>query len=204
MSLRQLEDLQMQSPKTVRLYNLVDGCPFTIPSLDDQFKLLYLVRGNDSTCKVQGYKKTEAGGYSPFSDFFSPGTQVVPDKTRQILSSNKNGELSIPKEYIAEISNEKKEENKKQKNKGVKKMSIQLIETLQTNKNSVGRPKKHRIELPHGEEFTVSKIAQKLGVKKFVVNNEIARIQRENPENIRVVGSLTQSKGKPARVFKLI
>lgn len=194
----------MPSLKPVRLYNLVDGSPFTIPFLGDQFKLLYLVRGNDSTCKVQGYKKTEAGGYSPFSDFFSPGTEVFPDRTRKLLSTNKDGELSIPKEYIAEILSEKKEENKKTKNKGVKKMSIEVIDTLKSNKKSVGRPKKHRIELPHGEEFTVSNIAQKLGVKKFVVNNEIARIQRENPENIQVVGALPQSKGKPARVFKLI
>jgi hypothetical protein len=50
----------------------------------------------------------------------------------------------------------------------------------------------------------VSKIAAKFGVKKFVVNNEIAKIQRENPESIKVVGSMPQGKGKPAKVFKLV
>jgi len=192
----------MQSPKFIRLDNLVDGSPFTLPALGDQYKLLYLVRGGDSTCKVQGYKKTEAGGYSPFSDFFSPGTQVLNDKTRQILLISKDGELSIPKEYISEILEERKEENKKTK-KGVKKISVE-IESPIGIKNSVGRPKKHRIELPHGEEFTVSGIAEKLGVKKFVVNNEIARLQRERPENLKIIGSAPQGKGKPARVFKLI
>lgn len=203
MYLRQLEDLQMHSRKSVRLDNLVDGSPFTIPFLGDQYKLLYLVRGGDSTCKVQGYKKTEAGGYSPFSDFFSPGTEVVSDKTRNILSISKDGELSIPKEYVSEILSEKQEEKKVKKSKGVKKMSVETQLPIGT-KNAVGRPKKHRIELPHGEEFTVSKIAEKLGVKKFVVNNEIARLQRETPESLQVVGSVPQGKGKPARVFKLI
>lgn len=203
MYLRQLEDLQMHSRKSVRLDNLVDGSPFTIPFLGDQYKLLYLVRGGDSTCKVQGYKKTEAGGYSPFSDFFSPGTEVVGDKTRNILSISKDGELSIPKEYVSEILSEKQEEKKVKKSKGVKKMSVETQSPVGV-KNAVGRPKKHRIELPHGEEFTVSKIAEKLGVKKFVVNNEIARLQRETPESLQVVGSVPQGKGKPARVFKLI
>jgi hypothetical protein len=193
----------MPSPKRVRLYNLVDGSPFTIPSLDDQYKLLYLVRGNDSTCKVQGYKKTEAGGYSPFSDFFSPGTEVLPDRTRKVLSANKNGELSIPKEYVGEIlHNNNKEENQKLK-KGVKKMSVQMIESVEETKKPVGRPKKHRIELPHGEEFTVSNIAERLGVKKFVINNEIARIRRDAPQQIEIVGSMLRAKGKPASVFKL-
>jgi hypothetical protein len=194
----------MQSPKQVRLYNLVDGSPFTIPSLDDQYKLLYLVRGNDSTCKVQGYKKTEAGGYSPFSDFFSPGTEVLPDRTRKVLSTNKDGELSIPKEYVVEILNNNKKENQKTKTKGVKKMSVQMIDSIEETKKAVGRPKKHRIELPHGEEFTVSNIAERLGVKKFVINNEIARIQRQHPQELQIVGSMMRSKGKPARVFKLI
>lgn len=193
----------MHSRKSVRLDNLVDGSPFTIPFLGDQYKLLYLVRGGDSTCKVQGYKKTEAGGYSPFSDFFSPGTEVVSDKTRNILSISKDGELSIPKEYVSEILSEKQEEKKVKKSKGVKKMSVETQSPVGV-KNAVGRPKKHRIELPHGEEFTVSKIAEKLGVKKFVVNNEIARLQRETPESLQVVGSVPQGKGKPARVFKLI
>jgi len=193
----------MPSPKHVRLYNLVDGSPFTIPSLDDQYKLLYLIRGNDSTCKVQGYKKTEAGGYSPFSDFFSPGTEVLPDRTRKVLSTNKNGELSIPKEYVGEIlHNNNKEENQKLK-KGVKKMSVQMIESVEETKKPVGRPKKHRIELPHGEEFTVSNIAERLGVKKFVINNEIARIRRDTPQQIEIVGSMLRAKGKPASVFKL-
>lgn len=203
MYLRQLEDLQMHSRKSVRLDNLVDGSPFTIPFLGDQYKLLYLVRGGDSTCKVQGYKRTDAGGYSPFSDFFSPGTEVVSDKTRNILSISKDGELSIPKEYVSEILSEKQEEKKVKKSKGVKKMSVETQSPVGV-KNAVGRPKKHRIELPHGEEFTVSKIAEKLGVKKFVVNNEIARLQRETPESLQVVGSVPQGKGKPARVFKLI
>ena len=203
MYLRQLEDLQMHSRKSVRLDNLVDGSPFTIPFLGDQYKLLYLVRGGDSTCKVQGYKRTDAGGYSPFSDFFSPGTEVVADKTRNILSILKDGTLPIPKEYVSEILTEKQEEKKVKKSKGVKKMSIETQLPIGT-KNAVGRPKKHRIELPHGEEFTVSKIAEKLGVKKFVVNNEIARLQRETPESLQVIGSVPQGKGKPARVFKLI
>lgn len=193
----------MHSRKSVRLDNLVDGSPFTIPSLTDQYKLLYLVRGGDSTCKVQGYKRTDAGGYSPFSDFFSPGTEVVADKTRNILSILKDGTLPIPKEYVSEILTEKQEEKKAKKSKGVKKMNIETQLPIGT-KNAVGRPKKHRIELPHGEEFTVSNIAAKLGVKKFVVNNEIARLQRETPESLQVIGSVPQGKGKPARVFKLI
>jgi hypothetical protein len=49
----------------------------------------------------------------------------------------------------------------------------------------------------------VSNVAAKLGVKKFVINNEIARIQRETPDILQVVGSVPQGKGKPARVFKL-
>lgn len=194
----------MQSLKRIRLQNLADGSPFILPLLKDEFKLMYLVRAGDSTCKVQGYKKTEAGGYSPYSDFFSPATEVEHDKTRSILSINKDGGLSIPKEYLNTILDEKEEKTKEKKetkkvSKVVKKMNIE------TNvKNAVGRPKKHRVELPHGEEFTVSKIAAKLGVKKFVVNNEIAKIQRENPELIKVVGSISQGKGKAAKVFKLV
>jgi len=193
----------MQSRKCVRLDNLVDGTPFNLPSLGDQFQLLYLVRGGDSTCKVQGYKKTEAGGYSPFCEFFAPATEVVIDNERQTLSASKDGTLPIPKEYISKILTEKQEEKKVKKSKGVNKMRVET-QLLIGTKNVVGRPKKHRIELPHGEEFTVSNIAAKLGVKKFVVNNEIARLKRETPESLQVIGSVPQGKGKPARVFKLI
>jgi hypothetical protein len=79
-------------------------------------------------------------------------------------------------------------------------MSIEIEEQV---KNGAGRPKKHSIQLPRGEEFTVGNIAAKLGVKKFVINNEIAKIQRENPDAIQIVGTKPQGKGKPARVFKL-
>lgn len=199
----------MTSDKRVRLQNLADGSPFILPSLKNEFKLMYLVRAGDSTCKVQGYRITDAGGYSPYSDFFAPATEVLHDHTRKILSINKEGALSIPKEHLNEIFADKQEEDKEQvskkqktKSKVVKKMSIENIEN--NDKNAVGRPKKHSIQLPHGEEFTVSKIAQKLGVKKFVVNNEITRIKRETPEIIKIVGVAQKGKGKPAKVFKII
>jgi hypothetical protein len=193
----------MQSRKPTRLQNLQDGSPFIIEPLREVFKLMYLIRGGDSTCKVQGYKQTDAGGYSPFIDFFAPATEVLYDEERQALPILEQGGVAIPKEYLNLILNEEKEEKKqvKQKTKKVKKMNIEAI--AKTN-NGAGRPKKHSIELPHGEEFTVSKIAAKLGVKKFVVNNQIAKIQRENPDSIKVVGSMPQAKGKAARVFKLI
>jgi hypothetical protein len=198
----------MKSIKMSRLDNLVDGSPFIIPSLENHFKLLYLMRGGDSTCKVQGYKMTDAGGYTQFSDFFSPATEVLYDKDRSCLPISKDGEISsIPKKYINEILGEKQEEKKEikkaKKTRGVKKMKVEYPND-DVIKNSVGRPKKHTIELPHGEEFTVSAVAAKLGVRKFVINNEIARIRREKPESIEVVGSAPQGKGKPARVFKLI
>ena len=199
------EDSLMQQRKATRLQNLQDGSPFIIEPLKEVFKVMYLIRGGDSTCKVQGYKQTEAGGYSPFIDFFAPATEVVYDEERESLPILEQGGVSIPKEYLTTIlneENEKKQEDKvKQKPKKVNKMSIEIIEKV---KAGAGRPKKHSIQLPHGEEFTVSRIAAKLGVKKFVVNNQIAKIQRENPESIKVVGSMSQGKGKAAKVFKLI
>ena len=193
----------MQSRKATRLQNLQDGSPFIIEPLKEVFKVMYLIRGGDSTCKVQGYKQTEAGGYSPFIDFFAPATEVVYDEERECLPILEQGGVTIPKEYLNTILNEEKEkkEEVKPKTKKAKKMSIEIIDKV---KNGAGRPKKHSIQLPHGEEFTVSKIAAKLGVKKFVVNNQIAKIQRENPESIKVVGSMSQGKGKAAKVFKLI
>ena len=192
----------MRSRKTTHLQNLQDGAPFIIESLKETFKLMYLIRGGQSTCKVQGYKQTEAGGYSPFVDFFAPATMVCYDEERQQLPLNKDGMLTIPKEYLNTILNEEKEkkEEVKPKTKKVKKMSIEIEEIV---KNGAGRPKKHAIQLPRGEEFTVGNIAAKLGVKKFVINNEIAKIQRENPNALQVVGTMPQGKGKPARVFKL-
>jgi hypothetical protein len=197
------EDLQMQQRRTTQLQNLQDGAPFIVESLQEVFKLMYLIRGGESTCKVQGYKQTDAGGYSPFVDFFAPAAMVSYDVERQKLPINKEGMITIPKEVLNTILNEKKEEEKevKPKTKKVKKMSI---ENVNNTKAGAGRPKKHSIELPRHEEFTVSKIAAKFGVKKFVVNNEIAKIQRENPESIKVVGSMPQGKGKPAKVFKLV
>ncbi len=198
----------MTSIKTSRLENLPDGAPFVIPALPDHFKILYLIRGGQSTCKVQGYKKTDAGGYSPMIDFFAPATAVLYDNTRKQLPISKEGTISIPREYMAQVSSEAKEEKQEEKKvnkktKGVNKMSIETITIGIPTKNAVGRPKKYSIELPHGEEFTVSNVAAKLGVKKFVINNEIARIQRETPDILQVVGSVPQGKGKPARVFKL-
>jgi hypothetical protein len=197
------EDSQMQQRKPTRLQNLQDGCPFIIEPLKEVFKLMYLIRGGDSTCKVQGYKQTDAGGYSPFIDFFAPATEVIYDEGRECLPIIEQGGVSIPKEYLNTILNEKKEEEKevKPKTKKVKKMSIENVK--QTGAGA-GRPKKHSIQLPRHEEFTVSKIAAKFGVKKFVVNNEIAKIQRENPNSLQIVGTLPQAKGKPAKVFKLI
>ena len=141
-------------------------------------------------------------------DFFAPATAVLYDNTRKQLSISKEGTISIPREYMAQVSSEAKEEKQEEKKvnkktKGVNKMSIETITIGIPTKNAVGRPKKYSIELPHGEEFTVSNVAAKLGVKKFVINNEIARIQRETPDILQVVGSVPQGKGKPARVFKL-
>jgi hypothetical protein len=197
------EDSQMQQRRTTQLQNLQDGSPFIVESLQEVFKLMYLIRGGESTCKVQGYKQTDAGGYSPFVDFFAPAAMVSYDVERQKLPINKEGMITIPKEILNTILNEKKEEEKevKPKTKKVKKMSI---ENVKQTRAGAGRPKKHSIELPRHEEFTVSKIAAKFGVKKFVVNNEIAKIQRENPNALQVVGTLPQAKGKPAKVFKLI
>jgi len=193
----------MQQRRTTQLQNLQDGAPFIVESLQEMFKLMYLIRGGESTCKVQGYKQTDAGGYSPFVDFFAPAAMVRYDEGRQKLPINKEGMITIPKEYLNTILNEKKEEEKEtkpKKNKKVKKMSIEIEEQ---KKMGAGRPKKHAIQLPRNEEFTVGHIAAKLGVKKFVINNEIAKIQRENPNALRVVGTMPQDKGKPARVFKL-
>jgi hypothetical protein len=196
------EGLLMQQRRTTQLQNLQDGAPFIVESLQEVFKLMYLIRGGESTCKVQGYKQTDAGGYSPFVDFFAPAAMVSYDVERQKLPINKEGMITIPKEILNTILNEKKEEEKevKPKTKKVKKMSIEIEEQV---KNGAGRPKKHSIQLPRGEEFTVGNIAVKLGVKKFVINNEIAKIQRENPDTIQIVGTKPQGKGKPARVFKL-
>lgn len=196
----------MQQRRTTQLQNLQDGAPFIVESLQGMFKLMYLIRGGESTCKVQGYKQTDAGGYSPFVDFFAPAAMVSYDVERQKLPINKEGMITIPKEYLNTILNEekeKKEEEKevKPKTKKVKKMSI---ENVKHTKVGAGRPKKHAIQLPRHEEFTVGNIAAKLGVKKFVVNNEIAKIQRENPNALQVVGTLPQAKGKPAKVFKLV
>jgi hypothetical protein len=192
----------MQQRRTTQLQNLQDGSPFIVESLQEVFKLMYLIRGGESTCKVQGYKQTDAGGYSPFVDFFAPAAMVSYDVERQKLPINKEGMITIPKEILNTILNEKKEEEKevKPKTKKVKKMSI---ENVKHTKVGAGRPKKHAIQLPRHEEFTVGHIAAKLGVKKFVINNEIAKIQRENPDTIQIVGTKPQGKGKPARVFKL-
>jgi len=199
------EDSQMQQRKPTRLQNLQDGCPFIIEPLKEVFKLMYLIRGGDSTCKVQGYKQTDAGGYSPFIDFFAPATEVIYDEGRECLPIIEQGGVSIPKEYLNSILKEDKQDKEhkeeKPKTKKVKKMSI---ENVNNTKAGAGRPKKHSIELPRHEEFTVSKIAAKLGVKKFVVNNHIAKIQRENPDSLQVVGTLPQAKGKAAKVFKLV
>jgi hypothetical protein len=196
------EGLLMQQRRTTQLQNLQDGAPFIVESLQEVFKLMYLIRGGESTCKVQGYKQTDAGGYSPFVDFFAPAAMVSYDVERQKLPINKEGMITIPKEILNTILNEKKEEEKevKPKTKKVKKMSI---ENVKHTKVGAGRPKKHAIQLPRHEEFTVGHIAAKLGVKKFVINNEIAKIQRENPDAIQIVGTKPQGKGKPARVFKL-
>jgi hypothetical protein len=202
MSIKNNQHLPTRSRKRIQLQSLVDGSPFYIEGLENQFKCLYLVRGGDSTCKVQGYKVTDAGGYSPFTDFFSPATEVYPDQNRQVLSINKDGDLSIPKEFIPE--KEKKEtptENKK-KSKALK-INMTTENENQTKKGA-GRPKKHKIELPKNKEFTVNNLASELGVKKFVVNNELNKIRRESPDSVQVVGTIPCGKGKPARVFKLI
>jgi hypothetical protein len=70
----------MQQRRTTQLQNLQDGSPFIVESLQEVFKLMYLIRGGESTCKVQGYKQTDAGGYSPFVDFFAPATMVCYDE----------------------------------------------------------------------------------------------------------------------------
>ena len=201
------------SRKKVKLHFLEDGTPFTVEGLEKLFTCLYLVRGGDSTCKVQGYKINDSGGFTPFTDFFAPATEVSVDNTRKQLSLNKDGQLSIPKEYIPV-----KEEEKPNHKKKVFKMSINIENnqagaatmTAETEKQNIdikrgaGRPRKHAITLPHGEEFTVNAIAERFGVKKFVVNNEINKIKRDNPDSVKIVGTIMRGKGKPARVFKLI
>jgi hypothetical protein len=199
----------MQSRKATRLQNLQDGSPFIIEPLKDVFKIMYLIRGGDSTCKVQGYKKTETNGYSAFIDFFAPATEVFYDEGRNRLPILEGGGVSIPKEYLSEVNQEdkqsKKEETKKKKQvKALKINNNMTTEQVNGTKKGVGRPKKHKIDLPKNKEFTVNNLSAELGVKKFVINNELNRVKRENPDSIQIVGATPCGKGKPARVFKLI
>lgn len=203
------KNLQTHSLKRIRLQNLIDGSPFIVEGLEKQFKCLYLVRGGDSTCKVQGYKVTDSGGYTPFSDFFAPATEVIHDKNRPFLSINKDGGLSIPKEFIPEKENQTEDKKKvkalKMKNNMTEEQTATAIaEPTSSAKRGAGRPKKHTIELPKGKEFTVNNLASELGVKKFVISNELNKIKKDNPDAVQVIGTIPCGKGKPARVFKLI
>ena len=75
----------MQQRKATRLQNLQDGSPFIIEPLKEVFKVMYLIRGGDSTCKVQGYKQTEAGGYS--STFLLPQLKLYMTKKERACQS---------------------------------------------------------------------------------------------------------------------
>lgn len=175
--------------KFCHLSSLQDGSPFLFRSGSTEYVCMYLVRGGDSTCKVQGFRKTDAGNYSAFSDFFSPATEVYYDANRKQLSINKNGGLSIPKDESEAfgIGLENKKEKKEDKPKGSK-----------------GRPKKYKVDLPIGQEMTTSQMADLLGVKKFVVSNEISKIKKTNPSRISESTGVSNKKGKPAKVFKLL
>lgn len=197
----------MTSRKRVRLENLPDGAPFIIEGLQKDFYCLYLVRGGDSTCKVQGFKRMDSGNFVHFSDFFSPATEVNYDDRRNMLAISKDGELSIPKEYVP-VKDKEKEETEKPEKKKKEKAAKALkpskdIEDMNI-KQKAGRPKKHSVSLPKNTPFTIDEIAKSLGVKKFVINNEIARVKKSNPSTLEIVGSLPNTKGKPAKVFKLI
>lgn len=198
----------MISRKRIRLENLPDGSPFVIGGLENSFYCLYLVRGGDSTCKVQGFKKNDSGNFTHFIDFFSPATEVNYDDKRTMLSISKDGELSIPKEYLPvkdKEETEKPEKKKKEKiDKPIKALKPIKDNDMNTIKQKAGRPKKHTISLPKNQTFTIDEIAKTFGVKKFVINNEIARVKKENPSALQIVGSLPNTKGKPAKVFKLI
>ena len=204
----------MNKRKPMPLQNLPDGSPFLLRSLSEDFIYMYLVRAGDSTCKVQGFKKTDAGNYSWFMDFFSPATEVFSDKSRDMLQRKKDGSFFTGKkngieEYEFNNLNEddfnnksKEEPTNKKTRKAARKMKVTDIQIKRTN--AVGRPKKHSIVLPVGEEFTVCEIASKLGVDKFIVNNEIARIKKEKPHALKSVGVSSNGRGKPATVWKLV
>jgi hypothetical protein len=176
--------------KFCHLSSLQDGSPFLFRSGSNEYVCMYLVRAGDSTCKVQGFKKTEAGNYSAFADFFSPATEVYYDANRKQLTINKNGLLSIPREEWETfgVGSENKKEKKEDKPKG----------------GARGRPKKHKLDLPVGKEMTTSQMAEQLGVKKFVVSNEIAKIKKQTPSRILELNSVLNKKGKPAKVFKIL
>lgn len=175
--------------KFFHLSSLQDGSPFVIRGGSTYYVCMYLVRSGDSTCKVQGFKKTEAGNYTMFSDFFSPATEVSYDTQRKQLRINKNGGLSIPKEEAEGfgIGAENKKEKKEEKPKGPK-----------------GRPKKYKVNLPIGQEMTTSQMADLLGVKKFVISNEINKIKKTSPDRILETKGVSNKKGKPTKVFKLL
>lgn len=195
----------MISHKRVKLENLPDGAPFVVGGLENVFYCLYLVRGGDSTCKVQGFKKNDSGSFTHFSDFFSPATEVNYDDKRVMLTISKDGDLSIPKEYVPVKEKEEVEKpEKKNKEKIAKALKPTKDKDMNTIKQKAGRPKKHSISLPKNKTFTIDEIAKTFGVKKFVINNEIARVKKENPSALQIVGSLPNTKGKPAKVFKLI
>lgn len=196
----------MTSRKTIRLENLQDGSPFIVNGSENDFYCLYLVRGGDATCKVQGFKKTDAGNFTLFSDFFSPATEVYYDENRVPVTISKDGEISIPKEYTPVKEKELVEEKpteKKEKKQAAKAFKPSNDMNNNNIKQKAGRPKKHSVTLPKDIPFTIDEIAKTFGVKKFVINNEIARVKRENPLSIEIVGQKPYAKGKPAKVFKL-
>ncbi len=203
--------------KRTQLFSLQDGSPFTMPSCPE-FKYLYLVRGGDCTCRVSGYKQNDTGTYVGFTDFFSPATEVVHDSDRGPMIKDGDGVLSIsPAEKNREIPNsisqqEDEQEVKPKKIKQQKKMENVIetaieptteISTPTKEAGQRGRKRKHFISLPTNAEFTVAEVALKLGVEKFVIANEIAKIKKATPDSIELVRTISGGKGKPVSVYKL-
>lgn len=168
--------------KYYKLSNLGNGTPFIFRSRTP-FRDMYLMKAGDSRCVVAGERRTETG-WEKFEDSCAPASEVYHDSSRPNAEFYEDGSVRLP----SKTNNE------------------QIIEQENEDHTDMqrGRKRIHNIALPINEDFTVAGIAATLGIEKYVVNNELARIQRETPDRLTKGASVQGGRGKPATVFKLL
>lgn len=211
----------ISSKKLIKLKNLQAGTPFIFSGGETCFKNMYLVYPSDARCVVEGFKISDkrrdsdngtncTENWEHFKDNCSPGAEVFIDDSRDMatVKQDKTGtflkiaQTSLSEENNCAVVEEKKEKKEKKERKSNKVKEVS--EDIKAKGKRGRKPGLPKIAFPADREFTAPELVRELGLKPYIVSNELNKALKEGRIESNERRTSGKGRGRHCKVFKMI